>query len=87
MKCKTDCFESGEAKWSIINDENEQVVAVENLSGDLNLLTNLVGFKKFKLRVDLSKGNGSNAFQHTQLFRQKLDDINLNLFEIEFIFE
>ena len=39
----------------------------------------------FKLRADLSGGSGQNAWQHTQLFRQSLNDDN-NLLDVFFKF-
>ena len=88
LKFKADCFESGEIKCSILNDKSEKTIdQIFSLNGDYNIVKNLDELSKFKLRVDMSKGNGSNAFQHTQLFRQKLDDININLFEIDFILQ
>lgn len=87
IKCKTDCFESGEVNWSIINENGGEIIPIEILNGNLNVVRNLSGFSKFKVRVDMRKGNGPNAFQHTQLFRQKLDDVNVNLFEMDFILQ
>jgi peptide-N4-(N-acetyl-beta-glucosaminyl)asparagine amidase len=87
LKFKADCFESGEIKCSILNDESVTVVQMSSLNGDYNIIKNISDLSKFKLRVDMSKGNGSNAFQHTQLFRQKLDDININLLEMDFILQ
>lgn len=40
--------------------------------------------KNVIIRVELDKGNGQNAFQQTQLFRQSLSDTNKHLFIIEF---
>ena len=87
LKCKTDCFESGEVKWSIISDNSRKIIPINLINGDLNIINaEDCELNKFKLRVELRKGNGSNAFQHTQLFRQKLDDTCSNLFQIDSIF-
>jgi hypothetical protein len=40
---------------------------------------------RFKIRADLSGGTGQNAWQHTQLFRQHLND-NKSLFSVSFQF-
>ncbi|RNA40801.1 Peptide-N(4)-(N-acetyl-beta-glucosaminyl)asparagine amidase [Brachionus plicatilis] len=41
--------------------------------------------KEIIIRAELHNGNGQNAFQHAQLFRQSLSDIDKYLFEIEFL--
>ena len=40
----------------------------------------------FKIRADLSLGNGDNAWQHTQLFRQSLNEVDKYSFDICFYF-
>lgn len=40
--------------------------------------------KEIKLRAEMSLGNGDNAWQHTQLFRQSLKDTDSYLFDIVF---
>jgi hypothetical protein len=47
---------------------------------------NLYTINSFKLRADLCKGNGNNAWQHTQLFRQSLNDTDKYQFELVFYF-
>ncbi len=58
-----------------------------NSSGnwELNKIVNQ-DLSVLKIRADLNGGNGQNAWQHTQLFRQNLND-NKNLFEVCFHFE
>lgn len=98
IKCEHSCFESGEIKWTIKNDaENFKADLNKNQSGQnslfsyefsngyFNLKPNQIG--SFKLRADLAKGNGDNAWQHTQLFRQSLNDADIYLFEVNFYFK
>jgi peptide-N4-(N-acetyl-beta-glucosaminyl)asparagine amidase len=57
-------------------------------SGDLYTVHfNHKNFKGLKLRAELSKGNGDNSWQHTQLFRQGLGDSNVYPFLLRFHFE
>lgn len=53
---------------------------VLDLSGHI---PKLVGIK---LRAEMSKGRGENAWQHTQLFRQALNDSTNYLFDVVFNF-
>lgn len=87
VKCKTDCFENGKVVWSLQYNNNESFL-LEKQNDEYNRI-DLTGkdVSLLKLRVDLSMGKGANAFQHTQLFRQKINDYQNYLFEIDFTFD
>jgi peptide-N4-(N-acetyl-beta-glucosaminyl)asparagine amidase len=53
---------------------------VLDLSGPIPKLAGI------KLRAEMSKGRGENAWQHTQLFRQALNDSTNYLFDVVFNF-
>lgn len=93
-------FESGEVKLKLIGiDESGTRISEINLDKSKDQQDLLMNYKfkeemfmidlndKIKsviIRVELDKGNGHNAFQHTQLFRQSLSDTNQHLLKIEF---
>lgn len=85
LKCTSSCFEGGQINWVLVCNEkvikkidfNNECFAIEK---DLKL------YNQFILKAELFGGSGSNAFQHTQLFRQKLDNSSEYLFEVIFKF-
>jgi len=58
--------------------------AIDGGQWELNEIAN-EELVRFKIRADLSGGTGQNAWQHTQLFRQHLND-NKSLFSVSFQF-
>ena len=89
--------------WSDSNDlDNNELKLNGDVSNQHNVpfkinkqnnnyeLNSFVGNSKlslFKIRADLSLGTGENAWQHTQLFRQSLNDQNRNSFDVCFYFD
>lgn len=88
---------------SRLNSENEVVLTedenISKVSNDVSIrfangiysidfsqLEN-ADLKTLKIRAEMSLGNGENAWQHTQLFRQSLKDTNICLFDIGFDFD
>ena len=98
IRCENVCYENGEIKWNLSNLVGvENSISMEKESVAHNSLfrvewandrfkVQMSTAKSFRLRADLSKGSGINAWQHTQLFRQSLNDTDKYLFEISFYF-
>lgn len=101
LKLKSKCFENAKINWSIFCNENLKAESdcfildtsnetsqfkITGTDGEWTLsdFSNEKNFA-FKVKAELSGGVGHNAWQHTQLFRQSLDN-NENLFEISFYF-
>jgi peptide-N4-(N-acetyl-beta-glucosaminyl)asparagine amidase len=70
IKVKDTCFENGRVQWILCG--NDQCITVD--SGDERIVEALNGCSEFHLTARLSGGKGQHAWQHAQLFRQKLDD-------------
>ncbi len=99
IKCEATCFENGEIKLSLLkiddNQNGDKLTLEKNkVSQNLAFTANwendhfkVITNKSFRLRADLTKGNGANAWQHTQLFRQSFNDADKYLFEIIFYFK
>ena len=103
LKCDYSCYESGEIKLHAFSvDENDLENGCMLSKNDfvnrsigysfsngvyaIKFLDN-VKVNAFRLRAELSKGSGENAWQHTQLFRQSLNDFDSYLFNISFYFD
>lgn len=63
-------FESGIVKWILCTDKSALLLS----NGKNHLKEEVQGATGFSLHAFLSGGNGSCAWQHTQLFRQSFDD-------------
>jgi peptide-N4-(N-acetyl-beta-glucosaminyl)asparagine amidase len=101
LKCKFDCFQSGRVMLTLfsIKDGSENGLILDKSGGNSHFSFYQMGDLFFikivedvkldglKLRADLSKGDGDNAWQHTQLFRQSLNDHDLYLFDVCFKFD
>jgi peptide-N4-(N-acetyl-beta-glucosaminyl)asparagine amidase len=64
------CFENGEVRWMVCADNQCTVIS----PGKLQVVENLRGCSEVIVKVILSGGQGDNAWQHSQLFRQSLTD-------------
>lgn len=76
LSAKTETFENGNIKWTIIgkSKDDTKVLDVENSK---NFETkHLNNSKEIDIVAELSGGNGENAWQHAQLFRQSLNNPN-----------
>jgi peptide-N4-(N-acetyl-beta-glucosaminyl)asparagine amidase len=63
-------------------------LSFEAMAGDFYTIHfNHKNLKGLKLRVEMTKGNGDNAWQHTQLFRQSLSDTQSCLLTARFYFD
>ena len=103
LRCDFNCFESGEIKlklFTVLNSGDENCLVLEkskeNSTKDLDCAYDNNEFvlnfknqnvKSLRLRAEMCKGNGENAWQHTQLFRQSLNDTESYLFIARFHFE
>ena len=99
LRCESSCFESGEIKWFVECDgsrldldkqkeSNNEYLNCRFTNDNYFILVPLNNsIKSLKLRAELAKGNGENAWQHTQLFRQRLNDNNLYLLSLDFYFK
>lgn len=75
-----------ELDMSKINHQNSDLSYTwTNNQFSLSLI-NKDSLSGLKLRAKLSKGNGQHSWQHTQLFRQSLNDTDKYLFEVSFYF-
>uniref|UniRef100_A0A8C5K1I7 Peptide-N(4)-(N-acetyl-beta-glucosaminyl)asparagine amidase n=1 Tax=Jaculus jaculus TaxID=51337 RepID=A0A8C5K1I7_JACJA len=79
IKTSSQTFLSGTVNWTLRSD-----TAQVNLAGDKNLRSydDFSGATEVTLEAVLSKGDGTIAWQHTQLFRQSLNDHGENCLEI-----
>ncbi|XP_003480044.1 peptide-N(4)-(N-acetyl-beta-glucosaminyl)asparagine amidase isoform X2 [Cavia porcellus] len=79
IKTSSQTFETGTINWKL-RSEAAQVA----LTGDKNLRSydGFSGATEVILEAELSKGDGDVAWQHTQLFRQSLSDLEENCLEI-----
>uniref|UniRef100_A0A8C6H8L5 Peptide-N(4)-(N-acetyl-beta-glucosaminyl)asparagine amidase n=1 Tax=Mus spicilegus TaxID=10103 RepID=A0A8C6H8L5_MUSSI len=79
IRTSSQSFESGSVRWKL-RSETAQV----NLLGDKNLRSynDFSGATEVTLEAELSRGDGDVAWQHTQLFRQSLNDSGENGLEI-----
>jgi peptide-N4-(N-acetyl-beta-glucosaminyl)asparagine amidase len=75
IKVSDACFENGRVQWMLCSDD--QCVSVD--SGDSRIVEALNGCTEFHLTARLSGGKDQHAWQHAQLFRQKLDDTEFPL--------
>lgn len=79
VRTSSQTFETGSVRWKL-RSETAQV----NLLGDRNLRSynDFYGTTEVTLEAELSRGDGDVAWQHTQLFRQSLNDSGENSLEI-----
>ncbi|XP_010638469.1 peptide-N(4)-(N-acetyl-beta-glucosaminyl)asparagine amidase isoform X2 [Fukomys damarensis] len=79
IKTSSQTFQTGTVKWKLRSD-----TAQVDLTGDKNLRSyhDFSGATEVILEAELSKGNGDVAWQHTQLFRQSLNDLEEKCLEI-----
>ncbi|XP_053570212.1 peptide-N(4)-(N-acetyl-beta-glucosaminyl)asparagine amidase [Bombina bombina] len=71
-------FHSGRIKWKLCSTESEVEI---NPDKTLHSYTEFVNAAELVLQAELSGGDGNSAWQHTQLFRESLND-NENSLEI-----
>lgn len=88
---KWNCFESGLMKLSLFGiktDNSESTIDLKEDSGSgiFRVCFTESNFKAFKLRAELCNGTGDCAWQHTQLFRQSLNQTDQYLFNATFYF-
>ncbi|XP_021094408.1 peptide-N(4)-(N-acetyl-beta-glucosaminyl)asparagine amidase isoform X3 [Heterocephalus glaber] len=79
IKTSSQTFQTGTIKWKLRSD-----TAQVDLTGDKNLRSyhDFSGSTEVILEAELSKGDGDVAWQHTQLFRQSLNDLEEKCLEI-----
>ncbi|KAM6176445.1 peptide-N(4)-(N-acetyl-beta-glucosaminyl)asparagine amidase isoform 3-T3 [Erethizon dorsatum] len=79
IKTSSQTFQTGTINWKLRSD-----TAQVDLTGDKNLRSyhGFSGATEVILEAELSKGDGDVAWQHTQLFRQSLNDLEENCLEI-----
>ncbi|XP_076986084.1 peptide-N(4)-(N-acetyl-beta-glucosaminyl)asparagine amidase isoform X2 [Tamandua tetradactyla] len=79
IKTSSQTFQTGTIQWKLRSD-----TAQVELTGDKNLHSyhDFSGATEVILEAELSKGDGDVAWQHTQLFRQSLNDHEENCLEI-----
>ncbi|ELW62502.1 Peptide-N(4)-(N-acetyl-beta-glucosaminyl)asparagine amidase [Tupaia chinensis] len=79
IRASSQTFKSGAIQWRLRSDAGQV-----DLTGDKNLHSyhNFSGATEVILEAELSKGDGHVAWQHTQLFRQSLNDHEENGLEI-----
>nr|SVE75132.1 EOG090X06HD [Daphnia dolichocephala] len=72
VSCPGTTFEDGEISWKICGTDHCQIL--EN--GCVDYEVDLSGSKWCVLSAEMSRGRGSNAWQHTQIARQSTKDLN-----------
>ncbi|XP_012865966.1 PREDICTED: peptide-N(4)-(N-acetyl-beta-glucosaminyl)asparagine amidase isoform X1 [Dipodomys ordii] len=79
IRASSQTFETGTVRWKLRSDSTHI-----DLTGDKNLqlYKDFSGATEVILEAELSKGDGDAAWQHTQLFRQSLNDHEENGLEI-----
>nr|XP_021503744.1 peptide-N(4)-(N-acetyl-beta-glucosaminyl)asparagine amidase isoform X3 [Meriones unguiculatus] len=79
IRTSSQTFETGSVSWRLRSD-----TAQVKLQGDKNLhsYNDFSGATEVTLEAELSRGDGDAAWQHTQLFRQSLNDCGENGLEI-----
>uniref|UniRef100_A0A2K5MTM5 Peptide-N(4)-(N-acetyl-beta-glucosaminyl)asparagine amidase n=1 Tax=Cercocebus atys TaxID=9531 RepID=A0A2K5MTM5_CERAT len=79
IKTTSQTFQTGTIEWKLRSD-----TARVELTGDNNLhsYADFSGATEVILEAELSRGDGDVAWQHTQLFRQSLNDHEENCLEI-----
>ncbi|XP_013371130.1 PREDICTED: peptide-N(4)-(N-acetyl-beta-glucosaminyl)asparagine amidase [Chinchilla lanigera] len=79
IQTSSQTFQTGIINWKLRSD-----TAQVELTGDKNLRSyhDFSGATEVILEAELSKGDGDAAWQHTQLFRQSLNDLEENCLEI-----
>lgn len=71
------CFENGVVRWTVCG--NGMCVLVGSNTDSLNVVDVITGCTEFTIHAHLQGGNGQHSWQHSQLFRQKLDDSDFPL--------
>ncbi|XP_036864484.1 peptide-N(4)-(N-acetyl-beta-glucosaminyl)asparagine amidase isoform X2 [Manis javanica] len=79
IKASSQTFQTGTVQWKLRSD-----TAQVELAGDktLHSYRDFSGATEVILEAELSRGDGAVAWQHTQLFRQSLNDHEENCLEI-----
>ncbi|KAK2506068.1 hypothetical protein MC885_006467 [Smutsia gigantea] len=79
IKASSQTFQTGTVQWKLRSD-----TAQVELAGDKTLRSyhDFSGATEVILEAELSRGDGAVAWQHTQLFRQSLNDHEENCLEI-----
>ncbi|XP_062970151.1 peptide-N(4)-(N-acetyl-beta-glucosaminyl)asparagine amidase isoform X1 [Cynocephalus volans] len=79
IRTSSQTFQTGIIQWKLRSD-----TAQVDLTGDKNLRSyhDFSGATEVILEAELSRGDGNVAWQHTQLFRQSLNDHEENCLEI-----
>ncbi|XP_058146744.1 peptide-N(4)-(N-acetyl-beta-glucosaminyl)asparagine amidase isoform X1 [Dasypus novemcinctus] len=79
IRTSSQTFQTGAIQWKLRSD-----TAQVELTGDKNLRSyhDFSGATEVILEAELSRGDGDVAWQHTQLFRQSLNDHEENCLEI-----
>lgn len=79
IRTSSQTFQTGEIQWKLRSD-----TAQVELRGDgiLRSYDDFSGATEVILEAELSRGDGVVAWQHTQLFRQSLNDHEENCLEI-----
>ena len=71
VRVASECFATGRVNWTLCGDDQCLMLSSSPAS---QTFTELRGSTHVHLAASLSRGQGSSAWQHAQLFRQSLDE-------------
>ncbi|KAG8429427.1 hypothetical protein GDO86_005688, partial [Hymenochirus boettgeri] len=70
LRASSQTFQSGKIKWKLFSTETEVEVNPDNT---LHPYPEVFNASEVELKAQLYDGDGDSAWQHTQLFRERLD--------------
>ncbi|CAC5363219.1 E3.5.1.52 [Mytilus coruscus] len=73
-------YENGVISWQLCSDSK---CAMLKGSNEFQTVHDLEGEDGMTITADLSEGKGDNSWQHTQLFRQSVSDLEFYPFEVK----
>uniref|UniRef100_A0A8C5Q0I8 Peptide-N(4)-(N-acetyl-beta-glucosaminyl)asparagine amidase n=1 Tax=Leptobrachium leishanense TaxID=445787 RepID=A0A8C5Q0I8_9ANUR len=78
IRTSSQCFQNGNIAWKLFSDTVEMEINPDKV---LHSYTEFLNTSEVVLEAELTGGDGNSAWQHTQLFRESLDEKD-NSFEI-----